>query len=185
MQTTIHRFDPARRADFFHLHATAHETGSCFCAAWWVETWQGWGDRTAAQNRAVREALLDRGEYDGYLLYADGVVAGWCQVGPRDRLVKLAAQFGLDPDPGTWAITCFLIAPAQRGQGLAGTLLQGVLADLRARGVARVEAFPKRGPDLDALDLWNGPEGLFLDAGFRVVQEDPVRPVLGLDLTRP
>ena len=50
MQTTIHRFDPTRRADFFHLHGTAHETGSCFCTAWWVESWQGWGERPPSKT---------------------------------------------------------------------------------------------------------------------------------------
>lgn len=180
---TVHRFDASRRADFFRLHSAAHGADWCFCAAWHVPTWEGWGERTAAENRAVRESLLDRGEYDGYLLYVDDEPAGWCQVGPRDRLPKLVGQFGLTPDAEAWAITCFLIAPAQRGQGLAGQLLRAVLADLRARGVRYVEAFPKRGADLDALDLWNGPEGMFRRAGFRVVQEDPAGPVLTLDLT--
>ncbi len=66
---------------------------------------------------------------------------------------------------------------------MARALLDGVLADLRGRGdVRRVEAFPKRGADLDAMDLWNGPEVMFRAAGFVVVQDDPVRPVLALDL---
>ncbi len=182
MPIAIHRFDPARRADFFRLHSAAHEAGWCFCAAWWVETWEGFGERRAEQNRAVREALLDRGEYDGYLLYVDGDPAGWCQAGPRDRLIKLARQFDLAPDPAVWAITCFLIAPARRGRGLAAALLDGVLADLRGRGVRRVEAFPKRGEGLAADDLWTGPESLFRRAGFAVARDDPARPVLALDL---
>lgn len=182
MQTAIHRFDPGRRADFFRLHSEANDAGWCFCAAWWVGSWAGFGERTMAENRALRESLLDRGEYDGYLLYADGVPVGWCQAGPRDRLSKLTRQFGLEPDPTTWAITCFLIAPAYRRQGLAARLLEGVLADLGTRGVRRVEAFPRRGPDQDALDLWNGPESLFQRAGFQVVRDDPVRPILALGL---
>ena len=180
---TVHRFDPARRADFFRLHSAAHEAGWCFCTAWWVPNWEGWGERTADENRALREELLQRDEYDGYLLYVEGEPAGWCQVGPRDRLQKIVRQFDLPPAPATWAITCFLIAPAWRGQGLASELLQAVLADLGTRGARRVEAFPRRGAELDALDLWNGPEGMFLRAGFRVVREDAARPVLALDLT--
>lgn len=179
---TVHRFEESRRVDFFRLHSAEHDAGWCFCAAWWVPTWDGWGARTADQNRAARERLLDRGQYDGYLLYVDDAPAGWCQAGPRDRLPKLVRQFGLAPDATTWAITCFFIAPAQRGQGLARHLLAAVLDDLRDRGVRRVEAFPKRGADLDALDVWNGPEGMFRRAGFQVVQDDPARPVLALEL---
>jgi ribosomal protein S18 acetylase RimI-like enzyme len=150
--------------------------------AWHAPTWEGWGERTAEENRALRESLLERGEYDGYLVYVDDEPAGWCQAGPRDRLEKLARQFALPPDPQTWAITCFQIAPAYRRKGLATTLLREVLRDLRARGVRRVEAFPKRGEALDVDDLWNGPEAMFRAAGFTVMQDDPVRPVLRLEM---
>jgi GNAT superfamily N-acetyltransferase len=135
------------------------------------------------ENRALRKALCARGEYDGYLLYLDGAPAGWCQVGPRDRLEKLVQQLALSPDPDVVAITCFFIHPSHRRQGHASRLLREVLRDLRDRGVRRVEAYPKRGNGLDADDLWTGPEPLFLDAGFRVVRDDPQRPILSLDLS--
>jgi GNAT superfamily N-acetyltransferase len=178
----VARFEPARRADFFTLHDDANEAGWCRCVAWWVPSWDGWGERSAGENLALREVLLARGEYDGYLAYADGVPAGWCQVGPRDRLGKLARQFELAPDAGTWAISCFLVRPASRGRGVAGTLLAAVLDDLPRRGARRVEAFPKRGERLGAEDLWNGPEALLRGAGFTVVRDDPVRPVLAREL---
>ncbi|MCI0399279.1 MAG: GNAT family N-acetyltransferase [Chloroflexi bacterium] len=162
------------------MHSQANGAGWCFCVAWWTPGWEGWGERTAEENYQLRQALLERGEYDGYLLYVEGAPAGWCQVGPRDRLAKLAQQFELGPDPDVWAISCFFIAPAYRRQGLAARLLAEVLADLQRRGVHRVEAFPKRGPELDALELWNGPEEMFRAAGFEVAQDDPRRPVLEL-----
>lgn len=45
-----------------------------------------------------------------------------------------------------------------------------------------MEAFPKRGEGLDPGDLWNGPEALLRRAGFTVARDDPVRPVLAMDL---
>jgi GNAT superfamily N-acetyltransferase len=181
MRTEVRRFGAALREDFYHLHSEANDAGWCFCVAWWVPTWVGWGDRGAEQNRQLRDALCDQGEYDGYLLYVDGAPAGWCQAGPRDRLAKLAQQFDLAPDPAAWAITCFQIASTHRRQGLASFLLGEVLRDLRGRGVRRVEAFPKRGPDLEADDLWNGPESMFRSAGFAIVRDDPRRPVLAIE----
>jgi GNAT superfamily N-acetyltransferase len=178
MHREVHRFDAARRADFFRVHCDANESGLCFCVAWWTPTWDGWGDRTIDENRRLRESLLERGEYDGYLLYVDGAPAGWCQVGPRDRLEKLRRQFDLAPDPDTWAITCFQIAPAYRRQGHATFLFAEVLRDLTHRGARRVEAFPKRGEGLAVDDLWNGPESMFRAAGFTVARDDPKRPVL-------
>jgi ribosomal protein S18 acetylase RimI-like enzyme len=172
------RLDATSRDDFFRVHSAANGADWCFCVAWWTPTWTGWGERTAQQNRAQREALFAQDEYDGYLLYADGLPIGWCQVGRRDRLAKLVGQYRLLPDSATWAITCFQIAPAYRRQGLASALLQDVLRDLRARGVRRVEAFPKRGKGLGPEDVWTGPEQLFVAAGFRLVRDDPSRPVL-------
>jgi GNAT superfamily N-acetyltransferase len=122
------------------------------------------------------------GAHDGYLLDLDAEPVGWCQAGPRDRLKKLVGQFELAPSPGTWAITCFLIAPRFRRRGLASEFLQHVIDDLRIRGVRRVEAFPKRGTSLSEGDLWNGPETMFQRAGFRIVRDDPKRPILALDL---
>jgi GNAT superfamily N-acetyltransferase len=183
MRKKVRRFEAALRGDFYRLHSERNDAGWCFCVAWWVPTWEGWGARSTVENRQLRDSLCDRGEYDGYLLYVDDTPGGWCQAGPRDRIAKLARQFDLAPDPAAWAITCFQIAPAYRGQGLATFLLGEVLSDLRMRGVRRVEAFPKRGTDLDVDDLWNGPEAMFRAAGFAAVRDDPRRPVLAIELS--
>lgn len=146
--------------------------------AWWVPTWEGWGERTAAENAALREALCDAGEYDGYLAYDGDEPVGWCQVGPRDRLEKLVRQLGLDPDPATWAVTCFLVAPSHRRGGVARALLRHALDDLRASGVARVEAYPRGGEAVEPEDMWTGPAGLYLREGFARVGDTPRGPVL-------
>lgn len=175
MSVTVARFGPEHVGAFHALHATA---GWCFCVAWWVETWEGWGTRIHKENRALRDRLTAEGTFDGYLAFVDGKPAGWCQTLPRDRLIKVRTQFGLAPDNATWAIGCFFIHPDQRRQGIARALLRGVLDDLPARGARRVEAYPKRTAEADAGDLWNGPETLLRDFGFAVVKDDPIRPVL-------
>ncbi|MGE0707439.1 MAG: GNAT family N-acetyltransferase [Planctomycetota bacterium] len=154
--------------------------------AWWVETWDEFKGRTAAENLAHRERLCAQGEHDGYLLYVGDQPVAWCQVGPRDRLLKLRRQHGLDEDPAAWAISCLLVVPARRRQGLARALLREVLAALRLRGARVVEAFPRRAPEegdeQDPLELWTGPEELYREAGFEVWRDDPERPVLRLIL---
>ncbi len=182
MHLEVHRIDPTRRNDFYRVHSAINDAACCFCVAWWVPTWDGWSDRPPIRNRAFRDKLFDRGEYDGYLLYDDGKPVGWCQVGPRDRLEKLVAQFNLSPDPQSWAITCFLIAPAYRRQGYASFMLDEILTDLKARGVKRIEAFPKRGQDLSEGDMWTGPESTYLKAGFKLVSDNPEKPMLALVL---
>lgn len=168
--------------DFYRVHSESNGAGWCNCVAWWVPTWEGWGERSGVQNRNMRDSLFQSGEYDGYVCSVDGSPVGWCQVGPRDRLVKLTRQLQLDPDPDVWAITCLLVAPPNRRSRVAEAMARGVLEDLRARGIAHVQAFPKRGGDLDAIDLWTGPEALYARLGFSVERDDPVRPVYGIRL---
>jgi len=174
----VERFS-REHVDAFHaLHATS---GWCSCVAWWVETWDGWGKRSAQENRGLRDNLTKNGVFDGYLAFSDAEAVGWCQALPRDRLVKIGRQFDLAADAGTWAIGCFFIHPAHRRRGIARHLLTTILDDLPSRGAKRVEAYPKRTAG-DAGELWNGPEALFRAYGFTTAKDDPVRPVLAKDL---
>ena len=176
MGLTVHRLESSRHPDFFRLHTEANGCGWCFCVAWWVPTWDGWGDRTAEVNRALRLALFDQGQDDGYLLYDDAEPVGWTQVGPRDRLAKLVAEYRLAQEPRVWAITCLLLAPHVRGRGWARLLLRELLLDLARRGIEVVEAYPRRGQGLDAGAVWTGPEALFVELGFELAQDHPRRP---------
>lgn len=183
----VHPLDAARVGDFFAVHCEANGLGWCACVAWEVPTWEGWGERTAEENVALRRRLFTEGHFHGYVLYEDGQPVGWCQCGPRDRWPKLVESFGLAPSPGTWAVTCFALAPGARKRGLAHQLLAGALDDLRRRGVRRVEAFPRMGGTSGGAasppteqgkhedgEVWTGPESLFVKAGFA-----PVGPASG------
>ncbi len=178
----IRRLEASNAEDFWRLHSEDNGAGWCCCAAWWTPSWEGWGERSAEQNRALRLRLFQWRIYDGYLCYVDGEVAGWCQCLPRDRLEKLRRQYDLEEDPEAWALSCFLMAPPYRGRSLCRRLLEAVLADLRLQGVKRVEAFPRRGDCLPEEDLWTGPEGLFREAGFSLLRDHERFPVYELAL---
>jgi GNAT superfamily N-acetyltransferase len=181
-QREVVRFEAGLEAEFLFLHSEANEAGWCRCVAWHAPTWDGWSERTAAENLAMRRELWAAGDHDAYLLRVDGVPMASVQVGPRARLQKLMTQFGLSPDDEVWALTCFLVAPAQRRRGHARFLLEGVLADLRARGVRRVEAYPRCGEHLEAGELWTGPESLYRAAGFEDLHREGSRSVWSLSL---
>lgn len=183
MKLEVKRFAESLRRDFFRVHSKSNQHDFCFCTAWWVPTWEEWEDRKADENRLLRERLLNKGEFDGYLLYVDGIPVGWSQVGLQDRLQKLRQQFSLETDGETWVITCFFIAPDYVRMGFASHLLNTIINELRVRGVKRVLAFPKKTADLDAADLWNGPYSMFVEAGFSVLKEARTRTVLVNDLS--
>jgi ribosomal protein S18 acetylase RimI-like enzyme len=177
----VERLTAERIPDFYALHG-APPFEWCHCVAWDVPTWDGFPERSAAENRALRERRLAAGRYDGYLLYVDGRVAGWCQCGPRDDWPKLGTQFALAPDPGTYAVTCFCILPEHRRQGLVHRLLGAILGDLRKRGATRVEGFPRPAGEHEDGEVWTGPLGVFTRAGFRPVSDAGKRLVVALEL---
>jgi len=180
----VRRLTPELEEDFYKYHGRESE-GWCFCVAWIVPGWVGWSDRTAEENRAVRGLQFLAGKHDGYLLYLDGEPVGWCQAAPVDRFPKLAA-LAVDSQSGDstpdYAISCFSIHPRLRKQGLAHRLLSEVLDDLAARGVKRVQAFPRCGRGLAADEVWTGPEPLYRKARFIVARDEKERPVFVKEL---
>lgn len=182
MHISILPLHDSRREDFYRVHSEANGANWCYCVAWWVPTWEGWAQRTAEENRALRERLFQQGQYDGYLLYLDGNPVGWCQCGPRDHLPKVLRQYKLTPDRRIWAITCLLIAPRHRKRGLTHRFLAEVLEDLRTRGITYVQAFPSRDRDLPDEDIWTGPETAFQKAGFVLERDDSKQPVYSTQL---
>jgi GNAT superfamily N-acetyltransferase len=176
MNYSIKRLTPDLVSSFYQLHCEKNGEGWCICVAWWVPTWEGWTNRTAEQNRALRDELFAKGEYDGYLFFDEKTSIGWLQCGPRDRLNKLTHQLNLQPDPQTWAISCILLAPSHRGKGLTHDFLKQTLQDLRTRGVTRVEAYPKK------KDSWTGPESAYKKAGFTLLRADEPNSIYELTL---
>ena len=166
--------------DFFKVHSG--ECGWCYCTAWWVPTWEGWTKRSNDENRQFRLDLFTKGEFDGYILYVEDDPAGWCQVGQRDRLTKLAKQYNLEANSEIWAITCFVIRPEYRNKGLAAHMLKVILEDSKSRGVKMVQAFPKRTDSDKPGEHWKGPESMYVSMGFTIERDDPNNPILSLRL---
>jgi len=177
MELRVFPLNADRKDDFYEVHNEKHGSGWCFCVAWWTITWDAWSLRTAEENRQRREQLFEIGHYDGYLLYADGEPIGWCQCGLRDRLIKLRDQYKLPRDTDAWAITCFFIIPEYREIGLAHYFVGEILKDLKSKSVKYVQGFPKRGKNLSVDNVWTGPEGIFIKAGFELEQDHPAFPV--------
>jgi len=152
------------------VHNAQHGCDWCFCTAWWVPTWSGWGERSAAVNLRVREQLLESNISDGYLLFRDSAPLGWAQVFQRDAFPKLVAQFQLEPAPTIMAITCFLIIPEARNQGLGEKFLRLILERLKEDGYHTVQAFPKAEASLPPEDQWTGRLNGYLRAGFQIIK---------------
>ena len=165
--------DASTQGDF-SLLMSAPANNWCWCVAWEVPTWEGWSDRSAEDNRQLRETLWLQGQYDGYVIYSEQEPIGWVRVGPSSCWPKLASSRGVELSDSLYIITCVGILPEHRGQGHLRAGLMLVLDELRNNGVAEVAAVPKRYDNKRVGDdkVWNGPEQLYQQLGFRPVRRE-------------
>jgi len=178
----IKRLSREIKEDFYKVHRAGEYGNGCLCGFWWMESVEGWDQRTDAESLAQREALFTRGIEDGYILYQETEPVGWCQAYQRDQLIYLVNKFHFTPDPEIWCISCFMIVPAARGKGLGHLFLAKVLDDLNQRGVKKVQAYPRSESGLDANEVWTGPEALYVRAGFKKIADLQGRSVWEKDL---
>jgi GNAT superfamily N-acetyltransferase len=139
-------------------------------------------ERTADENLALRCALHGSGAHDGLLALRGEAAVGWAQLGPRDRLPKLVAQLELEPDPGAWAVSCMLIAPAHRRSGIARALLAAAIVHAREAGATRLEGYPRTTAIEEDGDAWTGTPRLYAAAGFSLVRDGRPRSVVAVAL---
>lgn len=159
------------------LHFFDHEAfadnprwASCYCQFPTADhAHQDWRTRSAADNRDRACQRLSSGDQTGVIAEAGGRVIGWCHAGPWQAATimdeapePLAAQLG--------AITCFVVAPAWRGRGVATALLDAACAMLRAQGCVAVDAWAR--PDgADPQALHTGPLSMYERAGFVALRD--------------
>ena len=129
-----------------------------------------YNERTKEQNRALRSELIHSAKANGLVAYRLGRVVGWCHAAPKTEVLNVPGE--VRPDVG--AIVCFVVAPDQRNQGIATTLLGAAIEHLRERGMRRVEAYPAIGeipPSRWVFANYLGPLSMYVKAGFEIVEQ--------------
>jgi len=156
--------------DFRGLLARPPE-GWCWCVAWEVESWDEWGSRSSEQNRALREDLWSKGRFEGYLIYKKDEPIGWVRCGPSSLWPKLGESRGVKLSNKSWTFTCFGMRPEYRRLGYVKIASQKLIEDLAETGARHFVAIPKKscGFKLDDSEAWNGPEKMFIDLGFQLL----------------
>lgn len=131
-----------------------------------------WKTRTAEDNRASACARVAAGQQRGVVaLDAQQQVVGWCNAGPWRSFTILDDE---TPEPladRLGAITCFVVAPAWRGQGVSQALLRGACELLQAGGFEAVDAWTRPGETSPTANH-TGSFTLYQRAGFAVWREN-------------
>lgn len=171
----------------------------CYCNYWYFT-----GDKNAwlercyikpEENRAALVARLSQPELCGVVASsrADGVLCGWMNLSRVGSVPKLFDQrvyrnlpcFQGEPRENVFAVACCYVAEAERGRGVAHELLRAAISAVRDAGGSALEAFPRATPEAEKLradEVWQGPEPVFLAAGFKPVSDFRPYPVLRLHL---
>ena len=152
-------------------------------------------DAMARANLKRRRLLAGRtvsGSY-GMLAYRTDAVEripiGYAQFGPlsaypraqsiRDRYPQLPES------PAPWVVTCLQVGPDPHApderERIGISLLEAVCAELDARGITAVEAYPES--DTDPWIPSPGPAAVYVDAGFDRAAGDDRFPVYRRELT--
>ncbi len=122
--------------------------------------------------------LTERTNPPGVVGYEDDVPVGWCSIGPREEIPRLAASKLIRPidDVAVWSIICVVVRGGHRRRGITGPLLKGAVAYAASRGAPAVEAHPVDPVGrMDTTMAFVGTRGMFEHAGFEVAgQTDAV-----------
>lgn len=116
-------------------------------------------------------ALCEREHPPGVVTYRDGEPVGWCNIGPRAEITRLANSPLIRPidDLPVWSIVCVIVRPGYRRQGVTRRLLEGAVAYAASYGAPAVEAHPVDPPGrMDLTMAFVGTRAMFARAGFTV-----------------
>jgi GNAT superfamily N-acetyltransferase len=155
-----------------------HGDRGCWCQYWRLNSSEYSAREPGGGPRLLR-TQLESSPVPGLLAYVDGEPAGWCGIGPRASMGRLARSRTIpriDNLP-VWSIVCFLVRVGYRRRGVAAALLDGVVGYARQQGAVGLEAYPidPEGQRVDVAFAYVGTTSMFERAGFRRMVETASR----------
>ncbi len=124
-----------------------------------------------SREQAMR-ALCAEPNPPGVVTYLDGVPVGWCNIGPRAQIPRLARSRLIRPvdDVPVWSIVCVVVRAGHRRGGVTRQSIEGAVAYAGSRGAPAVEAYPVDPPGrMDTTMAFVGTRAMFEGAGFQVI----------------
>lgn len=171
MAWDTHPVTPDRFEDFADVVNRSRRVNHCWCLSPRLQVSEieqlGGGNREQAMRR-----LCEREHPPGVVTYLDGQPVGWCNIGPRVEITRLARSRLIRPldDVPVWSIVCVVVRSGHRRQGVTPRLLEGAVAYAASHGEPAVEAYPVDPPGRMNLTMaFVGTRSMFERAEFRVI----------------
>lgn len=175
-QWETHPVTPDRFEDFVYVINKNRRATHCWCLSHRLtqaEITELGGTGATAREKAMR-ALCERELPPGVLTYRDGIPVGWCNIGPRSDITRLARSKLMLPtdDLPVWSIICVVVRSGHRKEGVTRHLIEGAVKWAGENGAPAVESHPVE-PDgrMDLTMAFVGTRSMFEHAGFEVVGE--------------
>ncbi|MFC7848374.1 GNAT family N-acetyltransferase [Arthrobacter sp. NPDC057388] len=169
------------------LFGVRGEPSRCWCRFFALPGASFGATQPADRKAQLKNKFDGGGPAPGVLAHRGGSAVGWCAVEPRHcypRILRsqvfraagaaVSGDSAGDEQSCVWSVSCFVVAPGHRRNGVAAALLGAAVDHARANGAAIVEAYPvdpAQRPKAGPADLYQGTLGLFLGAGFEVVSD--------------
>lgn len=172
-----HAVTPDRFDDFADVINPNRRVTHCWClshrlGAKEIEELGGPGSiESGVRERAMR-ALCERDIPPGVVTYLDGTPVGWCNIGPRADIPRLAGSKLIRPvdDVPVWSIVCVVVRSGHRKKGVTGHLIDGAVEFAASHGAPAVEAYPvDPSGRMDLTMAFIGTRSMFEKAGFEVI----------------
>jgi len=142
--------------------------GGCWCT--WFHTMQSEKTFDAADNRALKQRLVEEGRAHAALVFAGEEAVAWAQYGAPAELPNIhhRKQYEAERDElPDYRITCMFVDKRYRRQGLLEVALGGVLDLIAQAGGGVVEGYPHDTKDGKKVSvLYGGTRDMFERAGF-------------------
>lgn len=167
----VHPVTPDRFGDFADVVNRNRRQYACWCLSHRLPARQIEELGAGSREQAMR-ALCARDNPPGVVAYRGGEPVGWCSIAPRAEMPLLHASRLIRPvdDVPVWSITCVVVRPGHRRQGITARLITGAVDYAGSRGAPAVEAYPvDPGGRMDQTMAFVGTRTMFERAGFRVI----------------
>ena len=152
------------------------EYSGCYCAFYQAgkaeeKRFQQAEDWTVEAKKMAIEEISD-GRLKGYLAYDGEHIVGWVNTNKKKYYLRLTEDLNYvtDEDNEVQGITCFIIDPKGRKEGIATNLLEHVIKSEKEDGVKYIEAYPRIDTS-NCMFNFHGYLSTFQKLGFSVYKE--------------
>ena len=146
--------------------------GGCWCT--WFHTFYSEKTFDAADNRALKQRLVNEGKAHAALVFDGNEAVAWAEYGTPEELPNIyhLKEYEADLDgPADYRITCVFVDKKYRRKGLTEVAIRAALDLIAQGGGGTVEGYPHDTTDgKKASVLYNSTRSVFERAGFDYVR---------------